>query len=65
MKWEYKVIKFEDNELLENVSKMESEFNKLGSEGWEIVDTLKQDPEGFGWLPNSEKVSVLLKKACS
>ena len=65
MKWECKIVQIEDNEGRDNFVKLQEEFNKYGSDGWEVVDILKQEPKGIGWLSNTEKSFAVLKKAFS
>jgi hypothetical protein len=63
MKWEYEIIQIQDNENLDNLTKLKDELNKYGSDGWEVVEIIRKKPIGTGWLSNSEKNFVVLKKA--
>lgn len=63
MKWEYKVVQIDDSSNFENSSKLQNEFNKYGSEGWEIVSMLTQEPKGSGWVSSTTTNYLLLKRA--
>jgi hypothetical protein len=65
MKWEYKIIQIEDNDGLNNLVKLQNDLNKYGSDGWEVVEILRQAPKGVGWLANTEKNALVLKRACN
>ena len=65
MRWEYKIIQILDNEGLNNLAKLQDEFNKYGLDGWEVVEVLRQAPKGVGWLSNAEQNYMVLKRACS
>lgn len=65
MRWEYKIIQILDNEGLNNLAKLQDEFNKYGLDGWEVVEVLRQTPKGVGWLSNNEENFMVFKRACS
>ena len=62
MKWEYKAIVVSSIKGLGNSEELQKELNNYGSEGWELVGFLRKPPEGVGWIPKEDEVSVIFKR---
>ena len=62
MKWEYKVVKINEDIGSNNPEMLQNEFNKYGSENWEIIQVMSEKNTGYGWLPSSETKNIILKR---